>query len=67
MLADMAKQIIDGLPVDEDVRDGLTLLIYEQELLYMSLRGLVWHWREFGPDYGFDELVDEAADRHGIT
>ena len=66
MLSDVAKRVIDELPVDQDIQNGLMLLIYDQELLHATLAGLVSHWREFGPEYGFDELLEEAANRHGI-
>ena len=66
MLSDLAKRVVDDLPVNQDTRDGLTLLIYDQELLHATLANLVSHWRQFGPENGFDQLLDEAADRHGL-
>ena len=38
----------------------------EADELRASLKAVVNHWREFGPDHGFDECIERAAGRRGI-
>lgn len=38
----------------------------EIERLRASLKEAVKHWREFGPDHGFDECIERAAGRGGL-
>jgi hypothetical protein len=38
----------------------------EADELRASLKEVVNHWREFGPDHGFDECIERAAGRRGL-
>lgn len=38
----------------------------EADELRASLKNVVNHWREFGPDHGFDECIERAAGRRAI-
>lgn len=38
----------------------------EVTLLRASLKELVNHWREFGPDHGFDECIERALGRRNL-
>ena len=38
----------------------------EADELRASLKAVVSHWREFGPDHGFDECIERAAGRRGL-
>ena len=66
LLSDLVLQVVRKADVPEDILASLELIIAEQELLYASLCNLVAHWREFGPECGFDETLEAAATRHGI-
>lgn len=66
MLHELAGRMIDKLDLPPDFKDAIKILLSDHALLQASLCSLVHHWRTFGPEYGFDELLDEVADRHGL-
>lgn len=53
----MTRELKDELRL---VQDSHTWLMNEKRRLESALRAIVAHWDEFGPEHGFDEVMDRA-------
>lgn len=60
-------RLLEGALVSKNWAESRELqAVQEADELRASLKEVLNHWREFGPDHGFDECIERAAGRRGL-